>query len=54
MFRSREQRGHREYGIIGTTEGLGLVQTQNSNPSSPPFTKEGIPLFEKEGSGEIY
>jgi hypothetical protein len=23
------------------------------NPSRPPFTKGGVPLFDKEGSGEI-
>jgi hypothetical protein len=31
-----------------------IVQTQKTNPSSPPFTKGGIPLFEKEGLGGIW
>jgi hypothetical protein len=30
-----------------------MAQTPKPNPSCPPFAKGGIPLFEKEGLGEI-
>jgi hypothetical protein len=32
---------------------LCLENHQSQNPSHPPFAKGGIPLFEKEGLGEI-